>query len=237
MTRGRARSVRDDISALAAAAGLFVLLSRSRGTEAVAAAAAAAAAAAGGARRQAGPVSAAAQQARRTGPGLAQASRTACGGVRPSVSGEDRCPSRPRGGLPGAPRRGPRNLHCVMEPVRHHLRHRRGAGVGRPQFRGPGACCCSRSAGAARAVGAAAAGWARGLSIGAVAAAAVPLGAGCSRERDRGRGRAGRRDGRPGAGGGRAKLPALPAAAILSSEEEEEEEAAAAGSAVRARPV
>lgn len=86
MTRGRARSVRDDISALAAAAGLFVLLSRSRGTEAVAAAAAAAAAAAGGARRQAGPVSAAAQQARRTGPGLAQASRTACGGVRPSVS-------------------------------------------------------------------------------------------------------------------------------------------------------
>lgn len=80
MTRGRARSVRDDISALAAAAGLFVLLSRSRGTEAVAAAAA------GGARRQAGPVSAAAQQARRTGPGLAQASRTACGGVRPSVS-------------------------------------------------------------------------------------------------------------------------------------------------------
>lgn len=85
MTRGRARSVRGDISALAAAAGLFVLLSRSRGTEAVAAAAAAAAAA-GGARGRAGPVSAAAQRARRTGPGLAQASRIACGGVRPSVS-------------------------------------------------------------------------------------------------------------------------------------------------------
>lgn len=83
MTRGRARSVRGDISALAAAAGLFVLLSRSRGTEAVAAAAAAAA---GGARGRAGPVSAAAQRARRTGPGLAQASRIACGGVRPSVS-------------------------------------------------------------------------------------------------------------------------------------------------------
>jgi hypothetical protein len=83
MTRGRARSVRGDISALAAAAGLFVLLSRSRGTEAVAAAAAEAASSARG---RAGPVSAAARRARRTGPGLA--SRTACGGVRPSVSGE-----------------------------------------------------------------------------------------------------------------------------------------------------
>lgn len=110
MTRGRARSVRGDISALAAAAGLFVLLSRSRGTEAVAAAAAAAAAA-GGARGRAGPVSAAAQRARRTGPGLAQASRIACGGVRPSVSGEDRCPSRPRGGLPGP--HGTARVTCI----------------------------------------------------------------------------------------------------------------------------
>lgn len=109
--------------------------------------------------------------------------------------------------------------------------------MGRPQFRGPGAWCFSRPAGAARAVGAAAAEWARGLCTGAVAPAAVPLGAGGGRERDRdpdrGRGRAGR----PGAGGGRAKLPALPAAAILSSEEEEEEEeATASGSAVRAGP-
>lgn len=116
----------------------------------------------------------------------------------------------------GAPRRGPRNLHCVMGPVRHHLRRRRGGGEAAVSWaRSP--VLYRALPGAARAVGAAAAGWVRGLCTGAVAVATVPLGAGGGRERDRDRGRG--RAGRPGAGGGRAKLPALPAAAILSKEE------------------
>lgn len=56
--------MRGDVSALAAAAaGLFVLLSRSRGAEAVAATVAAT----GGARRRARPVSAAERRARQAG--------------------------------------------------------------------------------------------------------------------------------------------------------------------------
>lgn len=117
--------MRGDVSELAAAAaGLFVLLSRSRGTEAVAAAAAAAAAPAGGARGRAEPGSAAAQWTRQTGPGWAQVARTACGLASQVSSGV----LRGREAGAGPLRRGPRNLHCVMEPVRHHLRHRRGGG-------------------------------------------------------------------------------------------------------------
>lgn len=160
--------------------------------------------------------------------------------MRPSVSGEDRCPSgwraaRARGG----PRRGLRHLHCVMGPVRQLRRHRRCAGVGRPGRRGlgPAGLPCLRSARSRR-------GHRRRWSRGVGQLARPPR-----RWRRRHRSWAGQWGGGGGAGegrgcsggaGGRGRVgggprrPALPAAAILSSEEEEEEEeASAAGPAAR----
>lgn len=216
---------------------------------------AAAAAAAGSARRRAGPVSAAERRARRAGPGAAQAARrggggggsrrpagAACGLASQVRTGALRGGGR-RGAAGGDPRRGPRNLHCVMGPVRQHLRHRRGAGAGRPGRRGLGPAGPPASA--------------RGAAC-ALPGRPAPLVSewpGRSRLPGRwrrrppawagrrgwgaggGRGRRGGAGGRGRAGGG-PRRPALPAAAILSSEEEEEEEeAAAAESAARPAPV
>lgn len=127
-----------------------------------------------------------------------------------------------------------------MGPVRQYIRHRRGAGAGRPGRRGLGPAGLPRPRAALAGPGPPAP-----LASGRLVGSRAPR-----RWRRRplalagrqGRGAGGGRELRGGAGGrGRAgggpRRPALPVAAILSSEEEEEEEAAAAEPAASLAPV